>query len=329
MSIRRALQQRNKGFTLIELLVVIAIIAILIALLVPAVQKVREAAARTQSINNLKQIALSFASFHDANKRLPFNGAAVAASGSIPAYVLDAQASTPTSGSWGFQIFPYIDQTPLYSPNGIAPGGGVYVAGSAQVTTGIATFINPGRGRPTYCTTAGAGTAGAWSDYMLNIYVNTGTIGTVNGIAPFASADNRKTMVGITDGTSNTIAIGDGQMGTSDYSVSTTMTGWCTTLLAGGTSGTARGGKNPAVAVGPAFTNLATLVGDNFARDVQGLAGSNVLATSWGGPFPQGGLMGMLDGTVHMFPYSMAAAATSNFGAFLTPNNAEVVTVPQ
>ena len=67
-------RRMRDGFTLIELLVVIAIIAILIALLVPAVQKVREAAARTQSTNNLKQLALAMHSFHDAKKRLPDNG---------------------------------------------------------------------------------------------------------------------------------------------------------------------------------------------------------------------------------------------------------------
>src|SRR5712692_7823475 len=111
-----ALFKRLRGFTLIELLVVIAIIAILIALLVPAVQKVREAAARTQSINNLKNIGLAFHGYHDALKRLPYNGNG--------AFATTANAD---SGSAFYMILPYIDQMPLYSLSTASPG--VYAAG--------------------------------------------------------------------------------------------------------------------------------------------------------------------------------------------------------
>ena len=93
---------RRQALTLIELLVVIAVIAILIALLVPAVQKVRYMAAQTQSTNNLKQCALAAHAYHDVWKCLPFNG------------VASATNTDHTSGSWAYQVLPYIDQQPLY-----------------------------------------------------------------------------------------------------------------------------------------------------------------------------------------------------------------------
>src|SRR5262245_23625865 len=91
--------QRRLGFTLIELLVVIAIIAILISLLVPAVQKVRVAAARTEAQNNLKQVGLACHAAHDAQKKAPMMYGTYAGK----------------DGTVFYHLLPYLEQQPLWA----------------------------------------------------------------------------------------------------------------------------------------------------------------------------------------------------------------------
>jgi len=95
---------RRRAFTLIELLVVIAIIAILIALLVPAVQKVREAAARTQTNNNLKQCALACHTYHDTYRKLP------------DAWNTGGQFAASLRSLW-FHLLPYVEADNVYKGN--------------------------------------------------------------------------------------------------------------------------------------------------------------------------------------------------------------------
>ena len=112
---------RRAGFTLIELLVVIAIIGVLIALLLPAVQKVREAANRTKCANNLKQLGLAFHNYHDTNNRLP-----------VAAYMTWYGDYTPPPGyssdvpgvggdwSWLALMLPFYEQQNLYNGLNVA-----------------------------------------------------------------------------------------------------------------------------------------------------------------------------------------------------------------
>ena len=212
----------HRGFTLIELLVVIAIIAILIALLVPAVQKVREATARTQCLNNLKQLGLAMHGYHDTYKVLPTGG--------------DRAAGVTYAIGWPARIFPYLDQGNVSTwINDLTPNA-LFVVQPWRLTTAPhlgthANYVSPmavlacpsselGRQSPDSYVSSSIPAITAVNQAALHYRANGGsaTVGLFQGTwsrdawystsgVIFPKSSIR--MTGVTDGTSNTLLFGE------------------------------------------------------------------------------------------------------------------------
>jgi len=201
---------RKRGFTLIELLVVIAIIAVLIALLLPAVQAAREAARRSQCINNLKQIGLALHNYHSANNVFP-PGAAASHN------TLQNGGNCIQWMGWSAQamMFGYMEQSALFNALNFSLDPMVGPGDAANTTvrnSKVATFLCPSDGNAgktfinSYYASVGTTTTADWGTDGGGCRAGQGSSGFFHYATSYGLADCR-------DGSSNTIAFGEGLVG--------------------------------------------------------------------------------------------------------------------
>jgi prepilin-type N-terminal cleavage/methylation domain-containing protein len=347
------------GFTLVELLVVIAIIAVLIGLLVPAVQKVRQAGNRADSSNNLKQLCLAMHNYHDAYKQLPHNG-----TWNYSCWVwgppwsdCPPRPAIAEGCSWAYKILPFIEQEPLYK--------------NYSFTAPVKTFMDPGRGGTGLAVdlydpadTNSIYKAGQVTDYAANALVIGSGMNTEGPVtAPIYGPEwtgpsagwhafHRK-LTGITDGTSTTVLLGTKAMAINTYNNrgagEFTLSSGATrsnyddpiTLAGPSTFGVMRS-LGPDTTWYMAGTPNPSDLSDPYAATIPGShyqlpAGWNWYRYTfepvqdapdldpynrWGSPYPGGALFAMADGSVRTVSYSTSYAVII---ALMTPTGGETV----
>ncbi len=197
----------RRGFTLTEMLVVIAIIAVVIALMVPSVRRVRGAAARTQCMNNLKQLMLGMHACADMGKPAPYPATAhpaLPAERLFPTGCIGPGTNPAERLSWMVVLLPYLEQQPLYQQFDLEKG---YAGNPNAIQTQIPLSVCPASPE--------AATVNTLTNYVAMSGIGhdaasqpAGAVG--NG---FMGYDRMTSMATITDGTSNTIALMETRVG--------------------------------------------------------------------------------------------------------------------
>lgn len=190
----------RRGFTLVELLVVIAIIGILVALLLPAVQYAREAARRASCQNNLKQIGLALQNYHDAHKVFP------------PGY-MSPNSSWPPSWSWSSLILPQLEQGPLHDRLGVTTrkfgNGARFALVTPETRTRLDVFLCPSDVGEKQNNVKGEFAKSNYRAVLGNTTKRFAVFSELTNQNGVFFCNSRVTIPTITDGSSNTVAIGE------------------------------------------------------------------------------------------------------------------------
>ncbi len=258
----------------------LALMLTLVGVGIVYVYKIRVTQHRLESATRLKNLGIAALMYHDLLKHLPSNGTQEPYDfqGQKAGGVADANRFF--SGSWAYRVLPVIELK-------FDPGFRFPFPDQEKTKKLAPTYHCAMRDRPLYAEGEGFQN-GPFTDFVLNPYLNDRERGGLNEI------NNRTTLVGILDGSANTILFGHGWISTDDLKNPSPGPGRCSIYL-GGTNGTARNGKQ-------------------LVRDKSGSQHYD----EWGSPYAEGGMMCMADATVRFFTYDMESSLLFNF---LHPND--------